>query len=144
MKKEKKQGNIGISVKAPQKVCSDEKCPFHGNLNIKKKTFVGVVTSSKPQKTCIITWHRKYFIPKYERYEIRKTKINAHNPPCIDAREKDIVRIIETRPLSKTKNFVVIEKLGEEKTVVGEDLTAKPEKAEEHKTASEKTEKTKK
>ena len=38
-----------------------------------------------------------------------KTKVVAYNPECIHAREGDIVKIMECRPLSKTKSFVVIE-----------------------------------
>jgi small subunit ribosomal protein S17 len=40
---------------------------------------------------------------------MRRTRVKAHNPESIDAKEGDTVRIAETRPLSKTKNFVVIE-----------------------------------
>jgi small subunit ribosomal protein S17 len=35
--------------------------------------------------------------------------MHAHNPPCINAKEGDVVKIAECRPLSKTKKFVVIE-----------------------------------
>ena len=38
------------------------------------------------------------------------SRITAHNPPCIDAKTGDKVKIAECRPLSKTKNFVVVEK----------------------------------
>ncbi len=37
--------------------------------------------------------------------------MHAHNPPCIDAKVGDRVRIGECRPLAKTVSFVVIEKL---------------------------------
>ncbi|MBN1455027.1 MAG: 30S ribosomal protein S17, partial [Methanomicrobia archaeon] len=40
----------------------------------------------------------------------RQSKIHAHNPPCINAKVGDIVKIAECRPLSKTKSFVVVEK----------------------------------
>jgi small subunit ribosomal protein S17 len=54
---------------------------------------------------------REYFkyVPKYERYEKRKSKIHAHNPDCIAAKIGDKVKIAECRPLSKTKSFVVIQ-----------------------------------
>ena len=38
------------------------------------------------------------------------SRITAHNPPCLDAQRGDKVKIAECRPLSKTKNFVVVEK----------------------------------
>ncbi len=41
--------------------------------------------------------------------------MHAHNPPCINAKEGNIVMIGETRRLSKTKSFAVIEKLSEKK-----------------------------
>ena len=60
-------------------------------------------------------FERRFYLSKFERYEKRRTKIKAHNPPCINAREGDIVRIHECRPLSKTKHFVIVEKIGEER-----------------------------
>ncbi|RLF76193.1 30S ribosomal protein S17, partial [Thermococci archaeon] len=47
-------------------------------------------------------------LKKYERYELRRSRIHAYNPECIDAKAGDKVLIAETRPLSKTKNFVVV------------------------------------
>ncbi|MBC7110345.1 MAG: 30S ribosomal protein S17, partial [Archaeoglobi archaeon] len=39
----------------------------------------------------------------------KRSKLHAHNPPCINARVGDVVKIAECRPLSKTKHFVVVE-----------------------------------
>jgi small subunit ribosomal protein S17 len=50
-------------------------------------------------------------IAKFERYEKRQSKIHAHNPPCIEAKAGDRVKIAECRPLSKTKSYVVVEVL---------------------------------
>ncbi len=91
--------------------CNDKLCPVHGKLRLRGRQFTGEVISSKMHKTATVQWDRAYFLPKYERYEKRKTMVKAHNPGCIDAEEGDFVRISETRPLSKTKNFVIIEKL---------------------------------
>ena len=107
--------NIGVKVKLPTKKCKDEECPFHGRLKCRGKIFTGVVISTKMQKTATVEFERRAFLPKYERYEKRRTRIKAHNPECINARDGDIVKISECRPLSKTKNFVVIENLGKEK-----------------------------
>ncbi|RLG74628.1 MAG: 30S ribosomal protein S17, partial [Thermoprotei archaeon] len=49
------------------------------------------------------------FIKKYKRYERRRSRIPAHNPPCINAKKGDLVKIAETRPISKTVSFVVIQ-----------------------------------
>lgn len=103
--------------------CTDGKCPFHGGLGVKRRTFVGTVVANKAQKTATVSWNRRYFIPKYERYEMRRTKLHVHLPTCIPTQEGDRVRIIETKPISKTKNFVVIENMGRENKVIGEDVT---------------------
>ncbi len=107
--------NIGMGVKPPKKKCEDDKCPFHGNLSCRGRVFVGTIISDKARKTVIVEWTRKYFLKKYERYEKRRTKLKAHNPPCINAKKGDVVKIMECRKLSKTKSFVVIEGLGKEK-----------------------------
>ena len=107
--------NIGIEVAKPKGKCDDNNCPFHGRLRCRGRIFVGTIISVKMQKTAIVEWERKRFLSKYERYEKRRSRVKAHNPGCVDAHEGDIVKIIECRPLSKTKNFVIVEVLGKEK-----------------------------
>ncbi|MGC8812654.1 MAG: 30S ribosomal protein S17 [Candidatus Aenigmatarchaeota archaeon] len=104
--------DIGIEVKQPEKECNDEKCPFHGKLKIRGKILEGKVVSVRAQKTAIVERNYLHYVPKYERYERRRSRIPAYNPECINAKEGDRVRIAECRPLSKTKSFVVIEVLG--------------------------------
>ena len=111
--------NIGIVVEAPKKRCNDIKCPFHGNLSVRGRRFVGTVVSAKMRKTAVIEFERLNFLKKYERYEKRRTKLKVHSPDCIGTKEGDVVSVMECRPLSKTKNFVVIQKLGEEKGFKG-------------------------
>jgi small subunit ribosomal protein S17 len=94
-----------------QELAKDD--PKLKNISFRGKTFVGKVVSAKAHKSATIQWERRIYVPKYERYEKRRSKINVHNPPSINAKEGDTVRVMETRPLSKTKNFVIIEKLGE-------------------------------
>jgi len=103
--------NIGIPVTPPKKSCKDRNCPFHGTLSVRKRTFSGVVVSDRMNKTVVVRRDYHYYIPKYKRYERRHSNIFAHNPPCINARKGDKVRIAECRPLSKLVSFVVIEKL---------------------------------
>jgi small subunit ribosomal protein S17 len=103
--------NIGIEVKPPEKGCDDPLCPFHGNLVVRGKTLNGTVASAKMQRAVVVERDSLYYIPKYLRYEKRRSRISAHNPPCIDAREGDVVTIAECHPLSKTVSFVVVEKL---------------------------------
>jgi small subunit ribosomal protein S17 len=103
--------NIGIETAKPGKVPKnfDPKDPFQGSVKVRGRIFTGTVVSSKMQKTVTVEWPRKKFNTKYERFEMRRTRVKAHNPESIDAKDGDLVRIAETRPLSKTKNFVVIE-----------------------------------
>jgi small subunit ribosomal protein S17 len=111
---EKKNKNIGLEVKAPEKTCADNNCPFHGTIKTHGRIFTGLVVSSKAQKTVTIKMKRLTYFDKYERYGKTSTTIYAHNPECIDAKKGDVVKIMETRPISKIKNFVVIEKIGHE------------------------------
>lgn len=74
-------------------------------VSIRGRTFTGTVTSDRMAKTVTVEWERRTYVPKYQRYEKRKTKIKAHNE--LDAKKGDFVEIRETRPISKTKNFVV-------------------------------------
>ena len=67
----------------------------------------GLVVSDKMEKTVIVRVERLVRHPKYKRYIRRRTKFMAHNE--LEAREGDMVRIAETRPLSKRKNWRVVE-----------------------------------
>ena len=107
--------NIGLEVSKPKKACEDDNCPFHGTLKCRGRIFTGTVVSSRMQKTVNVEWEWQNYLRKYERYEKKRGRVKAHNPSCINANEGDIVKIMECRPLSKTKNFVVVEVLGREK-----------------------------
>ena len=100
--------NIGMKVAKPEQTCQDTKCPFHGNLKVRGRTFIGTIISAKMHKTVVVEWDWKHYLPKYERYERRRSRVVAHNPPCLKARRGDDVIIAECRPLSKTKRFVVV------------------------------------
>lgn len=109
----KKKGarDIGIRANPPAQRCEDPKCPWHGTLPIRGQVIEGKTVSIKAQRTAIIEKEYLQLIPKYERYERRRTRIVAYKPDCIDLKNGDFVRIAECRPLSKTKHFVVVEKL---------------------------------
>ena len=107
--------NIGVAAGVPSHKCKDAKCPFHGSLTVRGRQLTGTIVSTKMRKTAVIEFDRLYFLPKYERYEKRRTKLKVHNPECISAKDGDIVDVMECRPLSKTKNFVIIQKVGREK-----------------------------
>ncbi|MBS7287689.1 MAG: 30S ribosomal protein S17 [Candidatus Freyarchaeota archaeon] len=104
--------NIGVDVRPPRQSCDDPYCPFHGGLPVRGMMFEGKVVRDKMQRTVTVEQEYLKYNSKYKRYERRRSKIHAHNPPCIDARLGDKVKIMECRPLSKTVSFVVIEKIG--------------------------------
>lgn len=95
--------------------CGDINCPFHGTLSTRGMVFEGVVATDKMQGTVVV--QRNYYVKlkKYERYRPKKSRIPAHNPPCLDVKAGDKVRIMECRRISKTVSFVVVEKLDEAK-----------------------------
>ena len=77
---------------------------FSGAIgNLIDRIFRGEVVSNRAQKTAIVKWHYYNYVPKYERYERRNTKVAAYNPECLSASIGDTVTIAECRPLSKTK-----------------------------------------
>ena len=74
------------------------------------RIFSGTIIKKDTHQTIVVEWSRLYYLKKFERYEKRRSRIRAHNPPCINAKIGDTVTIIETRPISKTKSFVVVQK----------------------------------
>ena len=103
--------NIGLEAQQPAGECASPKCPWHGSLKIRGRIFRGTVVSAKPSQTAIIEWNYYRRVPKYERHARMKTRKAAHNPDCIAAKAGDVVMIGECRKISKTKNFVVYEKV---------------------------------
>jgi len=102
---------MSLSFKKPKKTCEDANCPFHGELPIRGRVLKGVVVGAKMDKTVVVERDYLSYISKFMRHERRHSRIPSHNPPCIDAKEGDSVMIAETRPISKTVSFVVVEKL---------------------------------
>jgi small subunit ribosomal protein S17 len=98
------------SVKKPDRICNDPKCPFHGSLGIRGRILEGTVIGAKMDTTVIVRRDFLRYVPKYKRYERRHSHIPAHNPPCVNATENSHVKIAECRPISKTVSFVVVEK----------------------------------
>jgi small subunit ribosomal protein S17 len=136
----------GIEVTAPEKTCDDANCPFHGTLKIRGNEFIGRVASTKMQRSAVVEWSGWRYIPKFERYKRTKTRITVHNPPCIPAQEGDVVKVAECRPLSKTKNFVMLQIIGRsekyalEKEALEEGKHKEKAKVEKGKAAAEKEE----
>ena len=74
----------------------------------RRKERVGKVVSDKMDKTVIVTLTRQVPHPLYKKYFKKTTKFVAHDEKN-DAKAGDTVRIMETRPLSKTKRWRVTE-----------------------------------
>ncbi len=73
-----------------------------------RKQRVGVVVSDKMQKTITITVERKVQHPIYGKFIKKSTKYTAHDEQN-DCNIGDVVRIMETRPLSKRKRWRLVE-----------------------------------
>ena len=93
----------------------DQNCPFTGGLLVKKELLTGRVIKKDTNKSATIEWNRQLYIPKYERFALRRSRIRVHNPPCLDAQVGQQVLVARTRPLSKTKHHVIIQILEEGK-----------------------------
>ena len=75
-----------------------------------RKFRVGLVVSDKMDKTITIAIERQVKHPIYGKFVKQTTKLKAHDETN-DANEGDTVRIQETRPMSKTKRWRLVEVL---------------------------------
>ena len=72
------------------------------------RTMVGKVVSDKMDKTIVVMIERSIKHPKYGKILKRRTKLHAHDENQI-CKIGNIVKIRESRPLSKTKSWVLVE-----------------------------------
>lgn len=73
-----------------------------------RKSRIGIVSSDKMDKTITVTVLRKIKHPIYGKFVKKSTKFHAHDENNT-AGVGDTVRIMETRPLSKTKRWRLVE-----------------------------------
>jgi small subunit ribosomal protein S17 len=73
-----------------------------------RKERIGVVTSDKMDKSIVVSVERKVKHPKYGKF-VKKTKKFVAHDETNDCNIGDTVKIMETRPLSKTKNWRLVE-----------------------------------
>jgi len=73
-----------------------------------KRFIVGRVMSSKMNKAVTVQWETKKMHPKYKKFVIYHKKVKAANPDNM-SKEGDIVRISESRPISKEIHWKVEE-----------------------------------
>ncbi len=74
----------------------------------RRKTRVGVVVSDSRDQTITVEVGRQTMHPKYNKVVRKSTKFHAHDEKN-EAGVGDTVRIVETRPLSKTKRWRLVE-----------------------------------
>ncbi|UKN03174.1 30S ribosomal protein S17 [Paracrocinitomix mangrovi] len=73
-----------------------------------RKERIGVVTSDKMEKSIVVSVERKVKHPMYGKFVKKTTKFVAHDENN-DSKIGDTVRIMETRKLSKNKNWRLVE-----------------------------------
>lgn len=92
-----------------EKKCDDKKCYKHGGLKVRGERLEGRVVSAKARNTAVIEIDRTRFFPKYQRWAKERSHMTVHNPSCIGAKVGDWVAVAETRKLSKTKAWTILE-----------------------------------
>lgn len=73
-----------------------------------RKTRIGKVVGNKMQKSIIVSIERRIAHPLYKKYFRRTTKLMAHDEKQ-EAGIGDVVRIMETRPVSSRKRWRLVE-----------------------------------
>ena len=76
-----------------------------------KRILQGVVVSDKPDKTVIVSVERRVMHPVYKKFITRSKKYAAHDETNAH-KTGEVVRIEESRPISKRKRWIVIERAG--------------------------------
>jgi small subunit ribosomal protein S17 len=77
-------------------------------IKTNKKILTGRVVSNKMNKTIVVAIERKKLHRLYKKYVTRTKKIKAHDEKN-ECNIDDIVRVIESRPLSKEKSWRLLE-----------------------------------
>lgn len=90
-----------------------------------RRRMVGVVTSNKMQKTVVVEVSSTYRHPLYKKVVHSRKKVMAHD--ALGCEIGDRVRIVESRPLSKHKRWVVEEILRREAGTADEEILAEAE-----------------
>lgn len=73
-----------------------------------KQVLQGIVVSDKMDKTIVVEIVMRKLHPLYNKYLTRSKKVKAHDETN-DAKMGDVVRVVETRPLSKEKRWRLAE-----------------------------------
>src|SRR5437764_13570746 len=88
--------------------CSESKKAITMSERNLRKTRTGIVTSDKMDKTMTVSIERRVKHPMYGKFVKKTTKFHAHDEKN-ECGVSDTVKIMETRPLSKTKRWRLVE-----------------------------------
>ena len=78
------------------------------STNSRRRTLFGEVVSDKMDKTAVVAVVERVRHPKYGKFMLRTKKLYAHDE-ANDVNIGDKVRVMETRPLSKSKRWRIVE-----------------------------------
>ena len=86
---------------------------------VNKKTMMGVVVSTKMDKTVVVRVERRFAHPVFKKVvkTTKKFKVHDEKNECVKG---DFIRVQETRPLSKEKRWRLLGVVAREKTLVSE------------------------
>jgi len=99
------QENIG---QVQQEQDEAQKAQAEKSKRGQRKVRIGRVVSNKMQKTIVVAIERKVMHPIYKKVYVRTTKVMAHDEKN-ECNIGDIVKIMETRPLSRHKRWRLVE-----------------------------------
>ena len=80
-----------------------------GRIGTRGGLLTGTVVSDKMKKTVIVARDITKYFSKYKKYARSRSRIVAHNPEDVNAKVGDVVSLAETRKLSKTKAWTVVD-----------------------------------
>src|SRR6185312_11397211 len=102
---EKKQEKKSVKAPAPAKAAPAAAAETRNALE-KRRAVVGTVVSDKMQKTIVVKVDRHVRHGLYGKYLVRSRRFKAHDEKN-DAKIGDQVRLVESRPLSREKRWVL-------------------------------------
>jgi small subunit ribosomal protein S17 len=106
MKKETNTKKTSENANQPNGIHSSDLSPSRGTI------FQGFVTKKFPRRV-VIEFERTVFIPKYERFSRKTSRLHARLPAELESKINvgDYIKIQQCRPLSKIIHFIVVEKI---------------------------------
>jgi len=103
----------------------DTKIKVKNEFSIRGKLIEAKIIRMKSKKTAHVEIKTIKFIPKYERYLVKKSTFAVHVPEGMDVAVGNTVLCGETRKISKTKSMIIIKKINTE-NVPKDKIKAKP------------------